>query len=358
MIARILRASLITSFLLSFSGCASNERATVKGTPAPAPLHTAQVIRRAQAIEIAGTVRAADVAQLASRFGGFITNLPAKAGMRVKKGDLLVLLDDRNLAAQRQKVRAGAEAARKEAEAADAQRRLATNTFDRIKILYQKESASKQEFEEAQSRKEAAEASYQAALARIAQTESDSRDIQASADYLRIVAPFDGTITSVTADIGTFVNPGQVIVSMENTSAYEVLFSVEEDLLVGVATGKHISVSIPVISTEKLLATVEEVNTTTDAGTRTFLVKANLPAKAELRSGLSARVFLETATSGGLWIPESFLQNHNDVETVIVKENGSWRRVLVKSGSHENGMAEILSGLNEGDVVGLTGEKQ
>jgi RND family efflux transporter MFP subunit len=349
---------LIAACLLLLAGCAREESAGLKETAVQAPPRTARVERRTPVIEIAGTVRATDVAQLASRFGGFITALPAKAGMRVKKGELLVLLDDRNLAAQQQKVLAGKKEAQKIAEAADAQRRLATNTFERIAILYQKQSASQQEFEEAQSRKEAAEASYQSALERIAQAESDARDVRASSDYLRIVAPFDGTITNVSADAGTFVNSGHVIVSMENRSAYQVLFSVEEDLLSSIEVGKHIPVSIPVISTERCMATVEEVNTATDAGTRTFLVKANLPVNAEIRSGLSARIFLQSATGARLVIPEAFLRSHNDVETVLAKDNGSWRRVLVKSGNHENGMTEILSGLNEGDIVGLAGENR
>jgi RND family efflux transporter MFP subunit len=305
-------------------------------------------------MEVAGTVRAADVAQLASRFGGFVTALPAKAGMSVKKGALLVTLDDRNLVAQGEKILAAKKEARKAAEAADAQRRLATNTFERIKTLYQKKSASLQEFEEAQSRKEAAEAAYQAAIERVAQTEWDVKDVQASSDYLRIVAPFDGTITSVSADTGTFVSSGQTIVSMENPTAYQVLFSVEEELLGAVSAGKQISVSVPVISSDKWMATVVEVNTTTDGGSRTFLVKANLGAHPGLRSGLSARAFVQTATPGSLWIPEEFVQRDNDIETVLVKEENTWRRILVKSGNHQEGKTEILSGLNEGDVVGLS----
>jgi RND family efflux transporter MFP subunit len=190
-------------------------------------------------------------------------------------------------------------------------------------------------------------------LQRVAQAEFDIRDVQASSDYLRITAPFTGIVTSVPVDAGTFVNPGQTIVSMENHSNYEVVFSVEEDLLNAVQKGTQVTVAISAISDDVLPAKVEEVNTAADVYTRTFQVKAILQNHPKLLSGLSARVFLSTAAAGSLWIPEKFLSRNSDIETVLVKQGDEWRRILVKSGNHKNGKVEILSGLNEGEEVGI-----
>ena len=264
-----------------------------------------------------------------------------------------MLLDDRNLQAQHAKAAAARDEAQRGAQAAEAQMRLANVTFTRIETLYQKESASEQEYDEAKSKKDAAEAAYQAALQRVAQAKFDMSDVQASSDYLRITAPFAGIVTSVPVDAGTFVNPGQTIVSMENRSHCEVVFSVEEDLLTAVQKGRDLIVAVPAISVDELTAKVEEVNTAADVNTRTFQVKAVLQNHPKLLSGLSARVFLSTATAGSLWIPESFLSRNDDIETVLVKQGEEWRRILVKSGNHKNGRVEILSGLNEEEEVGI-----
>lgn len=339
--------------LLAF-GCGKNAQELSERSSLPAPSHTARVERESRTLEIAGTVRAADVAQLASRSAGFVSRVHVQAGAHVEKGDVLVLMDDRNLQAQRAKAAAARDEAQRSAQAAEAQMRLADVTFTRIETLYQKRSASEQEYDEAKSRKDASGASYQAALQRVAEAESDMRDVQASSDYLRIIAPFTGIITSVPVDAGTFVNPGQTIVSMENRSHCEVVFSVEEGLLNAVQKGTDLLVAVPAISMDALLpAKVEEVNTAADVYTRTFQVKAVLQPHPQLLSGLSARVFLSTATAGSLWIPESFLSGNDDVETVLVKQGEEWRRILVKSGNHKNGRVEILSGLNEKEEVGI-----
>ncbi|HSP07861.1 MAG TPA: efflux RND transporter periplasmic adaptor subunit [Acidobacteriota bacterium] len=343
-----------------------------KETSAPAqsgaaPARTARVEKAPGVLEISGTVRAADVAQLASRYGGFVREVKARAGSRVKAGDLLVVLDDRSLQAQADKVQAGEqevrqaiEEARQHLQAADTQRQLTTNTLVRIQSLYDKKSASRQEFEEAQAAKDAAEAGWRAAQERVAQAESklrqaksDTQDVSASMSYQRITAPFDGVVTSMTADQGTFITPGQTVAAMENPRRYQLVFSVEQELLSALPAGSKIQVQVPAAGAVPLDATIDEVSPSADQATRTYLVKAGLPANASLQTGLSGRAVIHVPSRSSLWIPAAFLAQQNDLETVIVKTGNDWRRVLVKSGDRSGDRVEILSGLNEGDEVGL-----
>ena len=358
MTARLKKFSCVLVLAISLASCKSKEQTESIESSIPAPARTAIVEREGRGLELAGTTRAADVAKIASRFSGFVSRVSVHAGDHVKKGQVLVMLDDSNLSAQRERVNAGKDEARQAVEAANAQRRLAANTFERIKTLYDKKSASKQEYEEAESRKDAAEANYQGALKRVAQAESEIRDVRASSEYLRMTAPFDGIVTNVFVDEGTFVNPGQPIVSMENPGSFQVLFSVEEDLLNALQKNQELQVVIPVTGTEPLTATVDEISNVIDSSTRTFQVKANLPGRPQLRSGLSARIFLTASDGGSLWIPVEFLTRSNDVETVLVKERDQWKRVLVKSGEQKNGKVEVLTGLTEGEQIGMPEEQR
>lgn len=347
-------------------GCGEKENQTETGKAAQ-PSRTAAVKRETREVQVAGTIRATNVAQLASRFGGFVSQAPARPGASVVKGELLVQLDDRNLQAQKSKVRAGTEGvagaiaeAQYQLNAASAQKELASRTYERIRELYEKKSASRQEFDEAESRFKSAEAAWQAAQERVAQAQSrqqevssDAQEVQANSEYLRITAPFRGVVTSAPVDVGSYVNPGQTIVSMESLDSYQVIFFVEEGLLASLKKGSKIMVSVPSLSTSSFAAEVVEVSSAADLATRTFQVKAQLPQNDGFRSGLSAIVLVGAPAGDSLWIPANFLDQSSDVETVLVKQENEWKRILVKSGTSRNGSVEILSGLNEGDVVGL-----
>ncbi len=331
------------------------------------PLRVTKVEKRMRTVQVTGAVRATVVANLGSRFGGYVSQVPAREGMKVNKGELLVLMDQRNLAAQSAKVKAAGEevdlatlAAKQQLAAAEAQKTLAAATFERIRNLYEKQAASRQEYDEAESRSRAAEANYNATREAVAQAEAkrrqvqaDMEDVDASMDYVRIVAPFNGVVATVTADPGTFVNPGQQMVVVEDPSAYQVIFSIEEELLDSVKSRESIPVSIPAISGQRFMAHVAEISPLIDGGTRTFRVKADLPHNSRLRSGLSATIELGAGPTSTLWIPTEYLSRARDVETVMVRDQNEWRRVLVKSGREQSGKVEILSGLKETDEVGL-----
>ena len=357
--------------LAALLACGGKETSAPQNQSA-APARTARVEKAPGILEISGTVRAADVAQLASRMGGFVQRAQVRAGSRVRAGDLLVVLDDRSLQAHagkvkaaEQEVRQAIEEARQHLQAAEAQKQLASNTFERIQSLFDKNSASRQEFDEARSRKEAADAGWRAAQERLGQTESklqqvesDTQDVAASITYQRITAPFDGVVTSVNADEGTFAQPGQTLVAMENPRRYQLVFAVEQELLASLKPGSVIQIRIPAAGSASLDAVIEEVSPSADQATRTYLVKAALPPNAALQTGLSGRAVIQVPSRSSLWIPNEFLARHNDIETVLVKTDNDWRRVLVKTGDRSGDRIEILSGLNEGEEIGLPGESR
>jgi RND family efflux transporter MFP subunit len=355
--------ALVGMFL---AGCGGGEKpapSTTQGEPS----QTARVVRESRDLEVAGTVRAADAAEIAGRYGGFVNQVAVHAGSRVRKGDLLVLMDDQNLLAQQEKLKAakqeiedGIKESRYQSDAAESQKRLASNTFERIRAMYEKKAASKQEYEEAESRSQAAEAAWQSTSRHVAQMESRSRQIDsdlqdwaASYQYVRITAPFDGIVSSTPAEQGTFANPGQTLVSVERTASYQVLFSVEEPLLARVERGHKVRVAVPAVSDDFIDASIAEVSPSLEAASRTYQVKADLPGSISWRSGLSATVLLSEPAGSALWVPAKFVNRNQDLETVMVRQGNEWRRVLVKSGDQKADRIEILSGVNEGDEVGL-----
>lgn len=350
--------------------CSGEKKVVLQTSGVEAPSVSARVERASRIVEISGTVRASDVAELASRMGGFVTNIRVHAGAKVKKGELLVVLDDRSVQAQSEKAQGaeeeaghGIEEAKQHLRSAESQKILASNTFDRIESLYKRNSASKQEFEEAGSRRDAAIADWEAATQRLAQADSrlhqvasQQQEISAALSYQRITAPFDGIVTSVSADEGTFVASGQVLVVIENPARYQLVFSIEQDLLSVVKRGDKIPVEVPAAHAT-LQSTVEEVSASADSATRTYTVKADLPSNAALRTGIFGRAQVLASSDSSLWIPAAYVNRKNDLELVLVRAGNEWRRVLIKTGEQKQDRVEILAGLQEGDEVGPAGEK-
>lgn len=358
---------LILSIAIASISCGPSDKPEAAGISDTEPMQTTRVAHEAALLEVAATVRAADVAEVASRYGGFVTKIPVKGGKRVQKGELLVLMDDRTLIAQAEKleftraeVRQSILEAKHHLAAAESQRELASSTYERIRQLSERKAASPQEYQEALSRKNSAEAAKEAAAERVAQTEaklgqiaSEEKELAANRSYVRIESPFTGVIAAVNVDPGTFVNPGQGLLTVENPGSYQISFYIEQELLSFVTEGKKLHVRIPAAAKEPLNAVVAEVSPSQDPATRTFLVKADLQNASNMRSGLSAYVMLNSLRGPSLWIPEEYLIRKADLEMVYVRQDGSWKKVLVKSGDRKNGKVEILSGLNKDEEIGL-----
>ncbi|HSE39181.1 MAG TPA: efflux RND transporter periplasmic adaptor subunit [Acidobacteriota bacterium] len=362
---------IIILVLLTLFSCGKQNQTTAPSS-AKNPLRIARVIEEPDVIRIPGTVQTEDTAIIASKFAGFIQRVPAKNGMHAKQGQLLVVMDDRNLSAQSDRVSSmrtealeGTEEAKNHLEAARAQKDLAASTFARIERLFQKKSASLQEFEEAKARRDAADAELNAAEKRVAQTEakieqlqSEQKDVAANLSYVRIAAPFDGVVTSVDVDPGEFVNPGQSLVRIESPGTYQVLFMIEQELLPLFNEGALLDVEIQGEKDVHIKGTVTEIGPSMKDATRTFPIKANLSTQAHLRSGTSAIVILPIKTQKSLWIPETFLNRQVGLETVFVRRGNEWERTLVRSGKTRKDQIEILSGLNAGDEIALFEEQQ
>jgi RND family efflux transporter MFP subunit len=367
----IQKAIFIFAAAIGLISCSPADKHEMKSNSQREPLKTVRVEQEAAVLEIAATVRAADIAEIASRYGAFVTKIPVKTGVKVQKGEVLVLMDERSLNAQseklgsaRQEILDAIDEAKHLYASSESQKQLAVSTYERILQLYEKKAASPQEYQEALSRKNSAEAASEAAAQRVAQAEarlnqlgSDEKELAANRSYIRIESPFSGVVSAVYVDAGTFVNPGQSLMTVEKPGSYEISFYVEQELLPFVKEGKKIQVRIPSISSEIFDGIVSEVSPSQDQSTRTFLVKAELQKASAIQSGLSAYVILESRRSSSLWIPKEYLIKKMDLEMVYVRQDDGWKRVLVKSGNRKNGKVEIISGLNKGEEIGLMGNQ-
>ncbi|HOX82036.1 MAG TPA: efflux RND transporter periplasmic adaptor subunit, partial [Chryseolinea sp.] len=221
---------LLTSGVLFISCSGNNHEGELKKEK---PVHVTVASATTQSdntIQASGQIESKETAIISTRMMGFITNIKVKAGDKVEKGQLLVTINNADILAKR----AQAVAMVSEAEAAlkDAQK-----DYERFVQLYEQNSASQKEFENATLRFNSIQAKTEAA-------KQMQREAEAMLTYANLTAPFSGVITQKNIDAGSMANPGVPILIMEQTGNYQVIASISESDIANVKEGNKVLVTI------------------------------------------------------------------------------------------------------------------
>lgn len=314
--------------------------------------------------EAAGTVRPRVSAVVASKVMGYAREVKVHVGDSVSAGQLLVVIDAKDLDAawrQAQAARDEANSAISEANnavaSAEANMDLVKATFRRLEDLYSKESISDQEHDEATAKLKAAQAAYEMVASRRAQLSAkihQADEAVAAADVMRgysqIRAPFAGTVTEKPLEQGTLAAPGAPLLTIEQAGALRLEVPVEEGLLATVRVGQPVAVKLDSFD-RTITARVTEIVPSVDAASRAFLVKIDLPNVPGLRSGVYGRAQFSRGTRRVVAVPAAAVTSQGQVESVMVAEEDYAHTRLVTTGQRQGDLVEILSGLNPGESV-------
>lgn len=350
------------------AGCGRPAQKAVVGASAATAVETTMVQLGDQRndVEVGGTIRGRSSAVVSARMVASVASLAVTAGMPVRAGQLLVRLDDRDVAAGARQATASAASAEQalaraesERESAEASATLARATGARIATLHARRSATTQELDDATAGQATAEARLAAARAAVEQARSALEAARAGGDaasvtasFARVVAPFDGVVTETFVDRGQLVTPGTPLVQVEDVRAYELAVRVDESRGTGLSVGAPVDVSCdgptgPVTQQGRIL----EIGRATDVDSRTLLVKVSLAPGEGVRAGGFARAHLPGPSRRVVTVPASAIAESGQVTTVFVVEGGRARLRLVRVGRSTGHDVEILAGLAEPDVV-------
>jgi multidrug efflux pump subunit AcrA (membrane-fusion protein) len=328
--------------------------------------------------EAGGVVQARTTATLMARILAPVREVRAGPGDRVRVGQVLIVLDGRDLAAQARRARAEGVsadqdviAAGSERQAAEATLALARSTHARIAGLHAKRSATSQELDDATAALRAAEAraagapgggwgggaggaggaagGAHAAVSGVEGARAASEAADTTETFSRIAAPFGGVVTEKMVEPGNMAAPGTPLMRIEDTRSFRLDVRVDESRIAQITRGATVSVSLdagpngaPRVTSGK----VTEVGRAVDADARAFLVKIALPADAGLRSGMFGRAHFASRPRRALTVPAGTLVHRGQVTSVLVVENDIARVRLVSVSGNE-----VLAGLSDGDVV-------
>ncbi|WP_320044922.1 efflux RND transporter periplasmic adaptor subunit [uncultured Desulfobacter sp.] len=273
-------------------------------------------------VEVVGTLQAVERAAIAAKVTGVVTDVPVVLGSRVTKGDLLVEISAREIAAQLNQARA--------------RLNQAGRNLTRERNLLKKHATTAETVKSMQDQYAVANAAVQEARTMLS--------------YASISAPFSGVITAKSIHAGDLATSGTVLLRMENDQKLQAVCAVPESLVLQVQPEQTLTVTIPTVGLT-IEAKVAEVAPSADPASRTAPVTIDLPYNEKLRTGQFARVKLPGQAKTSLFVPDGTVLPQGQMERVFVAGDNKAHLRLVRTGMRQGGFTEILAGLNPGETV-------
>jgi membrane fusion protein, multidrug efflux system len=268
---------------------------------------------------------------VSAKSSNIVTAVMFRDGERVKRGQMLVQLDNAQVRADV----SAAEAAVTESE----------SQYNRSRELLSTQVLSKSSFEQL-------EATLKANRARLASAQARLEDTV-------IRAPFSGRVGLRRVSVGTLISPGAVITTLDDTSVIKLDFSVPENFLASLREGLSVRASAPAFPGRMFAGKVASIDSRVDLATRSVTVRALLANEdGALRPGMFLNVSLANDERQALVIPEEALTPEAERQYVFVVANGKAERREVRIGGRTPGNVEIVAGLKAGEQVIVEGTQK
>ena len=280
-------------------------------------------------LQAVGSLQSNESVILRPEVSGRISAIGFKDGQAVKKGQMLIALDN----------------ALNEAEVAQ------------MKAEYDLALANLKRSEDLASRKFISSSAQDTAASNAQVAEAKLKLAQARSSKMRIVAPFDGVVGIRGVSLGDYVKDGTDLVNVEDVRILKVDFRLPERNLTQIKVGQGIEVVADALPGERFSGLIDAINPRIDANGRSLEIRARLDnTGGKLRPGMFVRVrVIVGERANALLVPEEAIVPQGAEFFVYKVVEGQARRIPVKIGVRREALVEIVEGLKSGDQVVTAG---
>ncbi|MGH8711680.1 MAG: efflux RND transporter periplasmic adaptor subunit [Burkholderiales bacterium] len=314
-----------------------------------------------------GYVVAQRKAAVASKATGRLEWLGVAEGSRVKQGEIIARLENRDMVANMENAAAGVNVAKANLEQGEAEYRDAERQLKRTRELVTQKFVSEASLDSAQARFDKAAAALSSLKAAIKSAEAQHRAAQVAVEYTLIRAPFDGVILSKTANVGDVVTPFSsaldakgAVVTMADMSTLEVEADVSESNLQKVQVGQPCEIQLDALPDMRFRGEVSRIVPTVDRAKATVTTKVRflepnpriLPEMSAKVTFLNQELTAEQQKPRTVVSPEALTERGGKTVAFVIRD-GKAHQVSVETGSRIGDMVEVKQGLQFGDKVVL-----
>ena len=341
--------SLIVASLF-ITSCGNEDKKVVTDNSPVINVKVSQVAidNNSQFLSVSGKIQASNSADLSTRMMGYVKKVHVNVGDKVRKGQLLVSINNTDLQAKKAQVNAGITQAKTAFNNAE-------KNYNRFKNLFGSNSITQKEMDDMT-------ANYEMAKAGLEVANQQKNEIDAQFKYSNITAPFSGIVTSKNIKKGDMANPGMPLISIENPTNFEVLAMVPESEIAHIQKETEVTVLVKSIN-KTIKGKVSEVSTSAKNTGGQYLVKIDLEkTDVNILSGMFSTVQFPVerkVKSELVLIPTEAIVTNGQLSGIytVSQSNTAMLRWLRLGRTYGN-QVEVLSGLNadESYIVSAEGK--
>jgi multidrug efflux pump subunit AcrA (membrane-fusion protein) len=375
--------------------------ASAAGSPTPSAIEVSAapaVLRQLpRFFEASGSLAPNQQTDVAAETSGKVVAVGVDMGSSVRRGQMIVKLDDSDfrlriqqaqaqldqaLATQRQnEAKIGLRPGQKfnpenvpEVAAAREELNLAEKNLRRYEKLVETGDISRAAYDQQKSQRDQLAQSYQALIHQAQQNYAAVANAQGVVDaaqsqlslakrnlgYTVVVAPMPGYVTDRSADIGEYVSPQQKVATIVTLNPLRVRIDIPEQEIPQIHNGQSVSVSTAAYPDRSFAGHVARVSPSVTAASRTLTIEAEVENPgAELKPGQFATVrILLSQTEPALLVPQKSLRTISGSTYVFVVKNGHVEQRLVQQGQTEGDLVELKSGVAADELVATSNVDQ
>ncbi|WP_166819728.1 efflux RND transporter periplasmic adaptor subunit [Thalassoroseus pseudoceratinae] len=302
--------------------------------------------------ELVGSLMAGSEVQILARRDGYITDIPFDVGDTIARGEVIVVLDDR----EQVELVAGAKAALVVAEAQkraqDAQEELAESIYNRNKRLRDRNAATEEEFTQAEAQWRIAVAQRELEEARVKQAQSEIDRTTLALTDSKILAPMSGVVAERMVDVGDLAKPDVPLLRIVSYRKVHTVVHVVEKDYPRVKVGQQATIQVDAFPHQEFSGKVIRKAPVLNPGTRTAAVEIEIPnPDLQLKPGMHARVSLIFVEREATVLPMAAITKKDDKPAVLVLnrpkdgENPTVRVQEIVTGIEDGELTEVISGV-------------
>ncbi|MEQ9619700.1 MAG: efflux RND transporter periplasmic adaptor subunit [Deltaproteobacteria bacterium] len=316
--------------------------------PPPAPVVVDKVAEETlqKPVNLVGAVEPDKRSLIASEIEGMVESFPVEQGQYVEKGELIAQFNTRTIEIQLKEARASK-------SEAQARYQLAQKNLARFEQLQTKGVASVQQFQDAETEKQA----WGARRGQLqAQIENREYDLEKS----RITAPFSGYVTAEHTEVGEWVDKGGPIVEMINTDTMDITIDMPERYVSKINKGQRVSVNLDALPEMKIEGEVTSIVPQADREARTFPVKITVNNEdGAIKSGMVARVSFPIGEPSTVkMVPKDAIVSQNNANFIYVVNEGAVQPLPVSTGMAYEDRIEVIGPVQKGMTVVVKGNER
>ncbi len=386
---------------VSCGGSKANVRteATPATSPATVDVTTAPAITRElpRFFEATGSLAGDQQTDVAPSIEGKVVAVGVDLGSYVKRGQMIVRLDDvdsKLRVAQAQAQVEQAKAALRQAEekiglrpgqAFDPNRvpevanarvalELAEKNLRRAEKLIESGDVSRSSYDQQKAQRDQLKEQYESALslarqnyaavatarANVTNAESQLGLARRSLSYALVFSPIDGYVAERTADLGEYVSPTTKVATVVRTNPLRIRIDIPEQAISAVTVGQSVSVTTSAWPDKNFSGRIARISPNVTASSRTLSVEADIEnSGGALKPGQFATVrILQSHSEPAVLIPARAVRTESGVSRVFVIKDGHAEQRLVQVGQSESDLVEVKSGVGAGEQVATSNVEQ